>query len=77
MSLLHWIKKIPYIKSKLAVINPKIDDVLLHFFNKGDELIFLDVGANTGQTIASIHGLLPQARIYSFEPTPEVFAELL
>jgi FkbM family methyltransferase len=33
----------------------------------------LDVGANTGQFTKTISSLLPQARIYAFEPLPDCF----
>jgi FkbM family methyltransferase len=36
----------------------------------------LDIGANTGQFALSIRALLPHARIISFEPLPDCFAEL-
>lgn len=37
----------------------------------------LDIGANTGQFASKVHKLLPDALLYSFEPLPECFAELL
>lgn len=36
----------------------------------------LDIGANTGQFASRIHGLLPDAQIYSFEPLASCFEEL-
>ena len=36
----------------------------------------IDVGANTGQFAKKISGLLPDARIYCFEPLPEPYAAL-
>jgi FkbM family methyltransferase len=36
----------------------------------------LDVGANTGQFAAQIHGLLPGTRIYSFEPLADCYTAL-
>ena len=36
----------------------------------------LDVGANTGQFALQIHALLPEAKIYSFEPLKDCYAEL-
>jgi FkbM family methyltransferase len=33
----------------------------------------IDVGANTGQFAAEIHGILPEAAIYSFEPLRECY----
>lgn len=37
-----------------------------------DPIIF-DVGANRGQTIIKYQKLFPKAKIYSFEPSPEIF----
>lgn len=36
----------------------------------------IDVGANVGQFAQMINRSFPQARIYSFEPLPDIFAEL-
>lgn len=36
----------------------------------------LDIGANTGQFAKTILALLPNAKIYSFEPLPDCFEEL-
>ena len=36
----------------------------------------LDIGANTGQFASAIHGLLPGARIYSFEPLVDCYQVL-
>ncbi len=36
----------------------------------------LDIGANTGQFTKTIALLLPNAKIYSFEPLPDCFAQL-
>lgn len=38
--------------------------------------VVLDIGANTGQFAKDIHELVPQARIYSFEPLADVCAAL-
>ncbi len=35
--------------------------------------LFLDVGANNGQSILSIRSIIPGARIVSFEPNPKCF----
>ncbi len=37
----------------------------------------LDVGANVGQFAAGAHAILPDAAIYSFEPLPDCFAQLM
>lgn len=36
----------------------------------------IDIGANTGQFTKTISALLPQAKVYSFEPLPDCFEEL-
>lgn len=36
----------------------------------------IDIGANTGQFATLMHGLLPDARIYSLEPLPDCFEAL-
>ena len=36
----------------------------------------LDIGANVGQFATTINAILPQARIYAFEPLPECHAQL-
>ncbi len=37
----------------------------------------LDIGANTGQSASQFHRLLPDARLYSFEPLEDCYKELL
>jgi len=37
----------------------------------------LDIGANTGQFAATIHEIIPKARIVSFEPLKDCYKELL
>jgi FkbM family methyltransferase len=37
----------------------------------------IDIGANTGQFAAIIHGLFPRARIYGFEPLPDCYQQLM
>ena len=41
-----------------------------------DEGVFLDIGANAGQTAAGISKLLPRHKIISFEPNPSLWSEL-
>jgi FkbM family methyltransferase len=38
--------------------------------------LFLDIGANTGQSIVSIKNIVPSARIVSFEPNPRCFERM-
>jgi FkbM family methyltransferase len=76
MTLLQMLRWIPFANSKLAMLHPRLDDLLLSFFGKNDPVVFFDIGANTGQTIDYITKLFPNASIFSFEPTPRVFREL-
>jgi FkbM family methyltransferase len=39
--------------------------------------VIFDVGANVGQTVGRLRPLFPTAEIYSFEPVPRSYAELL
>lgn len=76
MTLLQMLRRIPFVNSKLAISYPRLDDILLDFFGKNDPVVFFDIGANAGQTIDYITKLFPNASIFSFEPTPNVFREL-
>jgi len=50
----------------------------IKFFPNGRILeTVLDVGANTGQTALKVARLFPKSRIYSFEPVPSTFQELV
>jgi FkbM family methyltransferase len=40
-------------------------------------LTIFDIGANAGESAIALHGLYPQARIYSFEPIPSCFQSLV
>jgi FkbM family methyltransferase len=40
------------------------------------QLTILDIGANVGQTAESLARVLPNSKIYSFEPVPATFAKL-
>jgi FkbM family methyltransferase len=42
----------------------------------GEVSVVFDVGANEGQTIERVRRVLPQTRIFSFEPVPSTFAKL-
>jgi FkbM family methyltransferase len=46
------------------------------WFNQLGISTVIDIGANTGQFAVTINALLPEARIYSFEPIPECFHQL-
>jgi FkbM family methyltransferase len=45
-------------------------------FAKKPARTVLDVGANLGQTSRQLAGLLPEARIWAFEPNPRIFSQL-
>ena len=76
MTLLQMLRRIPFVNSKLAILHPRLDDILLSFFGKNDPVVSFEIGANTGQTIDYISKLFPNASIFSFEPTPNIFREL-
>ena len=41
-----------------------------HYFKRFDSGVFLDIGANCGQTAISVHNVNPRLRVVSFEPNP-------
>lgn len=43
---------------------------------EGNIKTVLDIGANTGQFSRTIHALLPDAKVYSFEPQEDCFNEI-
>jgi len=50
----------------------------LQFLLDGKQLgVVFDVGANTGQTALSVRRNFIRSRIYSFEPVPSTFQELV
>ncbi len=51
-------------------------DTLRRIINGERDITFIDVGANTGQTIDLVRKDFKNAKIYSFEPTPELVKEL-
>jgi FkbM family methyltransferase len=52
------------------------NDVKRYLNGVHGKLQFLDVGANTGQTVAELLPQFPQCHIHAFEPTPEPFEAL-
>jgi FkbM family methyltransferase len=48
----------------------------LSYLNTLNIQTVLDIGANTGQFAAEIRNILPEARIYSFEPLADCFKKL-
>ena len=76
MNALKILKKIPFIKNKISILKPKIENILLEFFDKESAINYLDIGANRGQSIDFITNIFINATIYSFEPTPELFIAL-
>jgi FkbM family methyltransferase len=59
-------------RSGLHVFN----DVKRYLNDVHGNLQFLDVGANTGQTVAELLPNFPNCHIHAFEPTPEPFKAL-
>lgn len=71
------IKSIPAIKKFVGYHNPGLYDVLsqVGLLNSQIKMV-IDVGANTGQTIAFFREFTPNAIIYSFEPTKMLVNDL-
>lgn len=61
------------LKGGLAETYEKLDT---HWFKSLNIDTVLDIGANTGQFTKTIVSLLPEAKIYSFEPLPDCFEQL-
>ena len=57
-------------------VNSSPYDTLRKIINGREAITFVDVGANTGQTIDLVRKAFKNAKIYSFEPTPELVKQL-
>jgi len=53
------------------------DDIARIHGSKSGPVTVLDVGANAGQTVANIKRRFPLAKVFSFEPDPRVFPQLV
>lgn len=76
MNFTKILRKIPIVKEKMKTLKPQIEDILFTFFNSNDKLTFMDVGANSGQTIEFVNRIFRNATIYSFEPTSTLVTDL-
>jgi len=54
-----------------------IQKILKHVGINFNNIIILDVGANVGQSVDRFRRYMPNSKIFSFEPNPEVFSKLL
>jgi FkbM family methyltransferase len=80
-----WLVSFIYRILEKYLFDPKIRDVLVGAFLKigveinspKKELILFDIGANRGQSIHSLKKIVPASLIYSFEPDPIVFQQLV
>lgn len=72
--ILRLLKYEEYVKNR--IIQDKNNPFLVLKRLLQEEIIFIDVGANEGQTIDIIANIFPKADIYSFEPTLELRAKL-
>lgn len=71
------IKNVPYIKKwYLSIKQPSVEETIDFLFKDKDLNLFVDVGANMGQTIDIIMKRFKKAKIYAFEPTPQCFLYL-
>ena len=50
---------------------------LINKFSKNEGNIIFDIGANIGQSIDRFQSIFPKSKIYSFEPTPNLFENLV
>jgi len=64
-----------FTRSRLGWVHDPEFAVVAHLPRRPDDL-FLDIGANRGQSILAIRHFRPDARIISFEPNPLIFARL-
>lgn len=61
-----------YLLRYLRTISDTQIEVMQWLFKHDKKLLYIDVGANTGQTIDIVKNSFPSARIHSFEPTPSL-----
>lgn len=61
---------------KIRPSDERINTVLYRLHRKHSIETIFDVGANTGQSVAHYKRLLPNSKIYSFEPVSSAYAEL-
>lgn len=76
MKLINILRKIPYVNKKIKRILPNFEDVFNKFYSPEKSIVFLDIGANTGQTIDFVRRIYPKSIVYSFEPAPISFENL-
>ncbi|NJO65559.1 MAG: FkbM family methyltransferase [Richelia sp. RM2_1_2] len=62
-----------YQRGGIVPISHMLDHSWLREF---DIATVLDIGANTGQFAVTINTIIPEAKVYSFEPLPDCFIEL-
>lgn len=69
------LKVIPYHEWRHLHLDPYDPDLLARIIGK-DVAVLLDIGANEGQTVASLRSSFPKAHIYAFEPGEAARAKL-
>ena len=74
--LKNTIKSIPLINRKINSYRGKRIEDILKIIVTNNKPVFIDIGANKGQTIEKFLNLYKDAKIYSFEPTPCLFNAL-
>ena len=76
-------KKCIRIDGRQFFFYPKSDKgVLTHLYKSGHRIkghvkLIFDIGANIGQSIDRFQSIFPKSKIYSFEPTPNLFENLV
>lgn len=71
------IRKIPIIGKKIKRLRLSQIDIIHQLVDRNKEILFIDVGANRGQTIDFVLKNFKKPKIYSFEPTEELCSLLI
>ncbi len=61
---------------KQAIENPELhlqEQQILELFNKNDQIVIFDIGACEGESSIRYSRILPQCRVFTFEPIPGNF----
>ena len=77
----YLIKKFGYeIRGVKHLVSHNNFDAIISFLlknKKKEQHVYFDVGANLGQSIKRFKKINPHSTIHSFEPTPNLYSELI
>lgn len=73
----YFVKNNRYYKSLISKYNPTLEEILSGLIHFSDLRLVIDVGANSGQTIEQMLDLNKNVNIHSFEPTPDLYIQLV